>query len=492
MRVDLPLQLDRRSSQSLHLQLTAQLRQAMLSGLLLAGTRLPSTRMLSGMLGVSRNVALAAYDELFAEGYTETRHGSGTFVVADLPVLPRPRPEPSISNPRWLKPARHVDVPDPPHVPGTIDFRLGQPSLVPLPARVWQQLWRDVAMEDRPTYYGPTAGYDDFRAAIAGYLGRSRGISCRAEDVVVCSGAVQALDLVARATLSPGDEIGLEEPGYPTARSVMLAQGARIVPAPIDDDGLRVDFLPVGDRAPLLVYVTPSHQYPTGARLSVSRRLALLEWANQHDSLIIEDDYDSEFRFDAAPLPALAGLDDSGRVVYIGTFSKMLTPALRVGYVVATPLLRDRIVELKRATDRHSPWPAQRVLTRFIQSGRLESHIGKMRRHYAHNRLCLAEALAPLGELAGLRGLEAGLHVYLELRRDLDAERVVARARERGVVISSIAGYFHATLDRNGVLLGYGGLTPEEITAGARILVDVIRDEAIRGERKCLTPPPSA
>jgi GntR family transcriptional regulator / MocR family aminotransferase len=289
--------------------------------------------------------------------------------------------------------------------------------------------------------------------------------------------------LIAHATLAPGDAVGMEEPGYPEARETFLAHGARIVPIPVDDDGLRVDALPTGPDAPLLVYVTPSHQYPLGARLPVSRRMALLAWAAAHDGLIIEDDYDSEFRFDAPPLPALAGLDDAGNVAYIGTFSKVLTPSLRAGYLVAPLPLRERIAGLTPETARQTPWPVQRALTHFLASGDLERHIRRMRRHYAAQRAALRDALAPVAPLAQLQGLEAGLHAYLALRPDLDPETVIARAAARSVVVYPLAPYYLGEPDRNGVLLGYGGLALDDVARGARLLAAVIADAVADGHR---------
>jgi GntR family transcriptional regulator / MocR family aminotransferase len=476
--MDVPVLLDRGLDQALHVQISSQLRLAILHGMLPGGTRLPSTRALSESLQVSRNVALAAYDELYAEGYTETHHGSGTFVVDDLPVRPLHRAEQEIINPRWLNRSIAITAEDRPAATGMIDFRLGQPSVEPLPQRTWQRLWREMALETPPNDYGPTEGYAALRSAVAAYLGRSRGIACTSEDVVITSGAIQAMDLILRATVTPGDRVAHEEPGYNVVRSVLSSHGAEIVPVPVDDDGLRVDLLPDGDDSPLLVYCTPSHQYPTGARMPVSRRLALIDWANRNDSLILEDDYDSEFRFDATPLPAMAGLEDAGRVVYIGTFSKTLTPALRMGYVVATPLLRERLIDVKRATDRHSPWPTQRVLASFLDSGRLETHIARMRRHYGQKRQLLADIFTQVEGLAHLQGLEAGLHVFVQLDPSIDPERVIAAAAARGVGVTSIESYFVGAPDRGGILLGYGGLSPEQIQTGASTLVDVIRAEA--------------
>ncbi len=472
--MDLPLRLDRASGEPLQRQLVEQLRAAMLGGALSAGARLPSTRALARELGVSRNLVVAAYDELYADGYVEGRHGSGTYVARDLPVLPRPTQPPIRASFRWLRAAEPPELPTGDGPACAIAFRLGQPSVQPLPLDVWRSVWRAVTDRLPPSEYAPPGGDPELRLAVARYLGRARGLPCRAEDVVITAGAIQAIDLIAQTALRPGDPVGFEEPGYPAARAVLAARGATIVPIPVDDDGLRVDQLPRGQAAPLLVYVTPSHQYPLGARLSFPRRLALLEWAREHDSLIVEDDYDSEIRFDAPPLPALAALADGGPVAYIGTFSKLLSPALRIGYVVAPPPLRQRLERLKRLTDYHTSWPVQRALAAFVGSGHLERHVRRMRREYARKRAALAGALAPVAHLARPVGLEAGLHCCLLLRPDLDPVEVAARARERGVGITTLAGYAVRPPEQPGVLLGYGGLSLADVERGARILADVI------------------
>ena len=472
--LDLPIRLDRAYDLPLERQLVEQLRQFILDGRLTANTRLPSTRVLATALGVSRNVAVAAYDELFAEGYVVGRHGSGTYIAPDLVPLARPRTTISNGNPRWLR-AQTADVAVEPLVPpGAIDFRLGRPSVAPLDPQAWRRAWSDVAHRPPLAEYGPPAGDPALRAAIAGYLGRARGVACRAEDVVVTSGAVQALDLVARATLTTGDTVGFEEPGYPTARRVLLTHGAQLLPLPIDDDGAQVERLPHGGGAPLLAYLTPSHQYPLGARLSVTRRLAALEWARANDSLIVEDDYDSEFRFDAPPLPSMAGLDETGHVAYIGTFSKVLAPALRVGYLVAPEPLRERVIQLKLLADYHTPGPVQQALAAFLTSGHLEQHIRRMRRHYAEKRRALHDALAPATAYARLWGLEAGLHAYLDLRPGLEPAAIVDCAAQHGVIVSGLEDYYIGISDRNGVLLGYGGLTVNEVERGARKLAEII------------------
>ncbi|HYI16759.1 MAG TPA: PLP-dependent aminotransferase family protein, partial [Thermomicrobiales bacterium] len=384
-------------------------------------------------------------------------------------------PAPS-GSPRWLRqrplpPAAEVEY------PGAIEFRLGRPFTTQLPADVWRRVWNDVSGQLPPSDYGPPAGDPELRAAIAGYLRRSRGVACGADDVIVTAGAVQAIDLIARATLAPGDTVGFEDPGYRITRQVLEARGAVLVPVPVDQDGLQVDRLPAGEDAPMFVYVTPSHQYPLGARMPVGRRVALIEWAQANDGLIVEDDYDSEFRFDAPPLPALAGIDETGRVAYIGTFSKVLSPALRVGYLVAPQPLRERVERYKRLSDFHTPWPLQRALAAFITQGHLERHIRRMRRHYGEKRAALRDALAPVSHLAQLRGLEAGLHVFLELDQHIDPRQVELRAREQGVIVSTLDGYFLGPVTKQGLLLGYGGLELSDIVRGAEVLVDVLSGE---------------
>ncbi len=470
------VRLDRTSDETLHQQLVGQTRHAIRHGQLPTGMRLPATRALAADLGVSRNVIVAAFDELISEGYLEGRVGSGTYVTDDLPLAPGRTLAAPTGTPRWLAhPVPVADTP-PPTAHDAIDFRLGTPDITPLPLDIWRGAWRDVINALPPTRYGPVTGDPDLRAAIAGYLGRARGIACGPDDVIVTAGAAQALDLIARATLAPGDTVGMEEPGYPEARNLFLAQQVRLVSVPVDDDGLRVDCLPTGSAAPLLVYVTPSHQYPLGARLPVARRMALLAWATANDSLIVEDDYDSEFRFDAPPLPALAGLDEAGRVAYVGTFSKVLTPSLRAGYLVAPRPLRERIAGLTQLTARLTPWPIQRALTHFLASGELERHIRRMRRHYATKRAALDDALAPVAPLARLQGLEAGLHAYLELRPDLEPAAIVARAAARGVIVYPLADFYIGAPDRGGILIGYGGLELGEVVRGAGILADVITE----------------
>jgi GntR family transcriptional regulator / MocR family aminotransferase len=488
--LELPLRLERNGT-PLHEQIAQQLRRAIRQGLLRPGARLPSTRSVAKTLGISRNLVVQAYEELFSEGYLMGRTGSGTYVEQSLPDVWRPLPPVSTRPPglpRWLhSPERtaRAESPGGSPEPGTIALLPGTPATEPFPQEVWQRVWKRVGHERPPKSYGALSGDPQLRQELAAYLGRARGIACASEDIIVTSGTAQALRLLALAALQPGDRIGFEEPGYPTARQVFRAYGALLVPVPVDDDGLQVDALPLEAEAPLMVYVTPSHQCPLGSRLSIARRLALLEWAHTSDSLVIEDDYDSEFRYDAPPLSALAGLDHSGRVAYVGTFSKVLTPTLRLGYLLAPPPLREAIDQLKQRaclSNYYASWPVQRALALLLAEGHLERHIRRMRRHYAAKRALVGTILAPLSPLACLQGLEAGLHAYLALHPALDPQRIITRARERKVLVPALDSFYLGTPDRNGLLLGYGGVSFEELRRGVQILAEVIAEQASQKE----------
>ncbi|MFC4638177.1 PLP-dependent aminotransferase family protein [Deinococcus hohokamensis] len=483
---DLPLVLDRTRG-ALARQLADGLRRAVRLGPLEAGQRLPSSRELAAALGVGRNIVLEAYEILLAEGYLVGRDRAGTYVATDLPAPEQPGQEgtageaatsgPAHPAPRWLR--RSVAAPDvePRPGPDLLDFRVGQTDTAALPLTAWRRAWRDVAGLALPSDYADPAGDRTLRAAVAGYLRRARGLSVRAEDVIITAGAVQAVHLVAQATLHPGDPVAVEDPGYRLARQILQEAGARLLPLPVDADGLQPAALPGGPEAPLLVYTTPSHQFPLGVRLSMPRRLALLEWAREHDALILEDDYDSEFRYGASPLPALAALERD-HVVYVGTFSKVLSPAVRVGYVVAPGALHERLLRLKERLDAHTSWPVQRALALLIEHGDLERHVRRMRRLYAAKRAALSTGLLPARPHARLMGLDAGLHAHLDLTPDVPAAQVVARARARGVLVTDLAPFSLGPLERGGLLLGYGGLTLEEIERGTGVLTSVIAEVA--------------
>jgi GntR family transcriptional regulator/MocR family aminotransferase len=469
-------------------QLTDGLRQAIRDGRLSPGDRLPASRALAADLRVARNLVVAAYEELLAEGYLVGRQGSGTYVRADLPpstgrLAARP-PRPFVrdvvtaeaaAGDRWVAPTAAP--------PGVIEFRTGRAAVGPLPAGVWSRIWRAVGHTPPPADYGPPAGDPTLRVEVARYLGAVRGLACEAEDVTITAGATQAIHLVARATLRPGDTVGFEEPGPPPAREVFRGLGARLLPVPVDDDGLRVHELARSPVGTSLVYCTPSHQYPLGGRLPIARRLALLDWATATGSMVLEDDYDSEFRFDAPPLPALAGLGGdvrTSRVAYVGTFSKVVSPALRVGYLVGPPDLTARVRALKPLTDYHTSWPAQRAMAVFLAEGHLGRHVRRMRRHYAAKRSALRQALAPVADLAVPLGLAAGLHAALRLAPPLDPNVVTRAVGARGVVVTTLDGCYLGAPTVRGLLLGYGGPTVEEVREGGERLAATIADEAER------------
>ncbi|MDX2008101.1 MAG: PLP-dependent aminotransferase family protein [Meiothermus sp.] len=461
---------------SLERQLVQAFRSAILEGRLHQGARIPSSRELAASLGVNRNTVVAALEQLRAEGCLEAIHGSGTFVSADVrPPVQKKHP---VKTARWLRPpAQPLMAP----LRGGLEFRVCQISTRDFPLEAWHKAWREAARKAPPDDYGTPAGEPAFRQAIARYLGRARGLACTAEDVLVTGGAIQAINLIAQATLTAGTAVAFEDPGFPLARQVLQQHGARILPVAVDEDGLRVDQLPTGRNAPHLVYVTPSHQFPLGSRLSLSRRRAVLEWADQNDALIIEDDYDSEFRFDVPPLPPLASLDRSGRVVYVGTFSKVLSPALRTGYVVAAPALLERLSQLKTLSDYYTSSITQLALEHFLSSGALERHVAKMRRVYKHKREALVEALAPIQDVTRVRGLEAGVNVFLECGPGLDLEQVERHCARQGVGITGVATYFCRKPDWYGLVLGYGGLELGQIREAAGQLVRAVKGASFAG-----------
>jgi GntR family transcriptional regulator / MocR family aminotransferase len=465
-------ELVRDSRVSLEKQLLAQWRSAIFSGRLLGGSRLASSRKLAQELSINRNTVIAALEQLLAEGLLEARRGAGTFVSHS--VVPHHQPRRAPNQARWLR-----DVAAPPtdtRPPQPLEFCIGLPSRQEFPMQAWRQAWRQAAATIPSPDYGVAAGEPSLRQEIAAYLHRARGLLCQPEDVLVTNGAIQAIHLIAQTTLLNGDGVAFENPGYSMARVALEQHRAQIVPIDVDEDGLKVENLPNGTRAPVLVYVTPSHQFPTGGRMSLARRMALLSWAEENDALILEDDYDSEFRFDLPPLPPLASLDTFGRVAYIGTFSKILSPTLRLGYVVATPALKKRLEAHKTIADYHSNTQSQLAMAHFLQSGALEHHIAKMRRVYASKRSVLVQALKPLEPVASVVGLKAGLNILLRFAPDVQLDAVVQGCLQRGVLVTDVERYTIAGLKNqwHGLVLGYGGLLENQIRQASAVLVEVV------------------
>src|SRR5262245_36628955 len=371
-RVDLQVSLAGRGD--LAARIYRQLRDAILDGRLRAGEQLPPTRELARSLEVSRNTVATAYERLTAEGFLIGKVGAGTFVSTEPVTRPRSRSAPAGGvRPRqsW-RTAAPVMLPrfdDP-----VYDFRVGMPDPRLFPLESWRRL---VARELKPSalrsaVYADPAGRPDLRAAIARYVGVSRSVRTGADDVLVTNGAQQGLDLIGRVLIEPGAVVAVEEPGYPPARAVFESHGARVVGVPVDSDGLDVTALP---RTAALVYVTPSHQFPMGIPMSLARRTALLEWAERAGAAVVEDDYDSEFRFSDRPLEPLQSLDTAGRVVYVGSFSKTLLPGLRLGFVVPPASLRSALQAAKQLSDWHAEQTNQAALARLMDEGLLARHI---------------------------------------------------------------------------------------------------------------------
>ena len=493
VNVAVTVPLDRSSGVPLHRQLYDGLREGILSGRFPAGARLPSTRGLAVELEVSRNTVTSAFSQLLAEGYFEGRVGSGTYVAGALPdemftarrgvrdagLLGEPAPAGGRRLSRrgeLLAATRTVTVRDK-GLPCA--FRPCVPALEEFPSREWRQIsarrWR------RPPGgllgYGDPAGYRPLREAIAGYLGAARAVRCSPEQVVVVSGSQQALDLAARVLLDPGDAAWVEDPGYAGARAALAGAGARLVPVPVDGDGLDVSAGTEREAGARLAYVTPSHQYPLGPTMGLSRRLELLRWASGAGAWIVEDDYDGEYRYSGRPLEALQGLDAEGRVVYVGTFSKVLFPALRLGYLVVPPDLVDAFVAARELSDRHSPAVEQAVLADFIVEGHFARHVRRMRTLYSGRQTTLVEAAREeLDGLLDVRPAEAGMHLVGFLPEGSDDREASRRAAAHGVEAPPVSAYvlkgapYPGCPHRPGLLLGYAALNEAEILRGVRRL----------------------
>jgi GntR family transcriptional regulator/MocR family aminotransferase len=481
------VELDRSSPEPLHRQLYLRLRTAILSGSLAPGSRLPATRALQEQLGVGRNTVMSAYMQLHAEGYLEAAQGSGTFVARSLPddlvSVRRPRVPAAAHGPSApLLSQRGQLLAGSPAMP-SLDWRKprpfypGVPAYDRFPMRTWKSLvnkqWRTPSAD--LLGYGTPHGHRPLRLAIAEHLNSVRGVNCSPDQVLVVAGSQQGLDLAARVLLDPGDDVWIEDPAYPGARSALVGAGARLVPVPVDGDGLDVAHgVRVAPRA-RLAYVTPSHQYPLGSTMSLARRMQLLRWANQHGSWVIEDDYDSEFRYSGRLLPTLQGLDTTGRTIYVGTFSKVMFPSLRLGYVVVPPPLVDGFLAARAVTDRHPPTVDQAVVADFIAEGHFLRHVRRMRRLYAQRQAILLEALHEhCGDLLSASADDAGMHLVGWLAPGLSDSLLAARCAEMGVSTPPLSHYYDGP-GRPGVLLGYTGFDAVQLRDAAKTLGAALR-----------------
>jgi GntR family transcriptional regulator / MocR family aminotransferase len=453
------------------------IRSEILSGRLPPGSRLPATRDLARQYRLSRGTIVNAFDLLCAEGYVEGNVGSGTYVSKALPenlLEVRSGDEPrlgvqrkhrfSISN--YGKRARLFAGFEerPPRA-----FRANLPALDLFPVELWAKTTaRRLRRLSVLHLMGSSAlGYPPLRRAVADYLGRSRGVRCAPGQVVIVSGVQEALDLSARLLVDPGDPVCVEDPGYPGAMQVMQAFKAKITAARLDDEGIIVRQLPL--RGSRLVYVTPGHQFPLGITMSLARRLELLRWAEKTGTVIFEDDYDSEYRYSGRPIPALQGLDNHELVIYAGSFSKVLFPALRLGYIVVSSELLSRLEAVLSLTVRHMPLLPQLVLCDFINEGHFERHLRRMREIYAQRlALLLEEARSKLGGLLRITGVEAGLQTVGWLGDGLKAEAAASAASKHRVDVTPVQRYCHATTVGEGLQLGFAAVGDKEIRRGVR------------------------
>ncbi len=487
------IELDANLPRPLYKQLYERLRRAILTGQLQRGERLPSTRTLASELGISRFSIVAAYDLLALEGYVESRVGHGTVVSRHLPERSltaagaeddaAPSHFETVANPA-IGPSHVVTrLQALPHIESNAGsrggpFTSGQPALDKFPYDVWARLIARRARHSLSTHadYQSPAGYDPLRQEIAAHIGITRGVRCTAEQVIMTAGTQGALDLIGRTLLDPGDTVWIENPGFFGARGAFRGVGAHLAPIPVDSQGLDVE---AGwRRAPeaRLAFVTPSHQYPTGVTMSLGRRLTLLDWASRANAWIVEDDYDSEYRYRGRPLDALQGLDRQGRVLYVGTFSKVLFPALRIGYVVAPPPLVPALLAARRFTDVHMPVLEQMALADFMRDGHYARHLRRMLRHYGKLRACLHRELkANLGDVLEVSLPEAGLELVAWLPVGVDDVRMSEMAAEVGIKAVPLSRQSLEPLPRGGLLLGFAGTTVEGIRSGVQDLAAVLR-----------------
>jgi len=471
---------DRTAARPLHRQIYDAYRSAIAGRNLGAGQQVPSTRTLASELGISRIPVLSAYSQLLAEGYLESRSGAGTFVSRSMPdqltsvEQPRVRartrmgPRP-VSYRSSLLPRFKLA----PWLSGWGAFSVGQLALDHFPFQVWSNLVIRHSRHVRISslHFSDPQGSEVFREAIAAYLRTVRGVSCEADQIIVVSGSQQALEITARVLLDPDNAVWVEEPGYRLALQVLKMAGCKLIPVPVDDEGLDVAAGIERCRNARAAYVTPSHQFPLGVTMSASRRIQLLDWAQSSGSWIIEDDYDSEYRYADMPIASLQGLDRNSRVIYVGTFSKTLFPSLRIGYLVIPPDLVDRFVAVRHAMDVYPPHLYQAVLTDFIKQGHFSRHIRRTRLVYGERRNVLVDAIRDeFGSRLQVVGADAGMHLVAVLPRTMNDREIAERAARENLWLWPLSPCYLAKSRRQGFILGFGSTAAHEIPNRVRQL----------------------
>ncbi len=468
-------------------QICVALREQILGGVYATGSQLPSSRGLANDLGVSRTTVTIAYEQLAAEGFIEVRQGARPRVASSLIGHETGRTPAKRVGPVLLSAyggRLRVTPPWPDYLPSglKVDFRYGDLAPSDFPALVWKRVMNE-AMGQRPLRlaYDDPRGSRRLRQALQGYLWRARTLSCDLEQIIIVNGSQQGLDLCARLLLDPADGFVIEDPCYKMARQVFASTGASPIPVIVDEDGMKTELL-VGIEA-RLAYVTPSHQFPLGGVMPIARRHQLLEWARHNNAYVIEDDYDSEYRYDINPVPPLHSLEDPGAVIYLGTISKTLSPMLRIGYLVVPPELQEVFATAKQFADRHSPVAEQEALASLIESGGYESHVRRVRRMNGERREALLGAVRrSFGDRIAVQGADAGLHVVVwfnDLPR-LCETTLVEAARSVGLGLHLISPLYGRQLDqgrsdRVGLVMGYAALSIRQIEKGVEVLREVVK-----------------
>lgn len=453
---EIPIELDRKSPASLSAQVASQLRTAILGGVLQPEHTLPATRRLAKDLGISRGVVVRAFEQLSGEGFLESSGAGGTKVAVRPDIQQRPNEAKAQSSS--------------PAIADVIDLTPGRPSGSPFQDREWRNAWKRALAEQGNTHLPPALGTLDLREAVAGHLAVSRGLAVDPEDVIITAGTSDALHLIVAMLRGKRNNprILVEDPGYPTARRVMSAAGAQLQLLPVDEDGLKSCQLAGLDVIPDAVLITPSHQYPLGGRMAVQERLGLLKWADRHGVLVLEDDYDSEFRHSRMPLPAVASLPSTADVVLLGTFSKNLSPWLRCGYLMVRGDAGQRLKGMREALDTPVAGVLQSALAYYLQGGGLSRHIARARREYSHRRSLLIERLGSRTDVE-LSALDGGLHAVIRFEQP-DAADLAAKALEQGVRVIPLAGYYAERPPVNGLVIGYGAVSDLQLSKALTIL----------------------
>jgi GntR family transcriptional regulator/MocR family aminotransferase len=480
--------LDRSAATPLFRQLYAAVKEAVLRGALSPGMQLPPTRELCRLMGVSRQTVLNAWDQLMAEGYLSGTVGKGTFIGSQLPIgartpAPRGLMRPlSARGKDYAGAMKYVGF----HQGKVRAFRASMPGLDLFPFDVWSRLearrWR---RPDHHMGYSDPAGYAPLRELLCVYLRASRGVNCTPEQVIITSGSQQGLYLLSALLLDPGDKVWVESPGYQGASAPLFAMGAQVCTVPVDAQGMDVAYGMARYPDAKMVLSTPSHQLPLGVTMSLQRRLELLRWAGANRAWIIEDDYDSEYRYTGPPLASLQGLDSADLTVYVGTLSKVLFPGLRLGYIVAPPALVEPIVRAKAALDRHNAIIPQMVLADFMGEGHFTRHIKRTREAYAERREALLRGIeARLADQLRCGPSDAGLDLCVHFRRPLDQEQVARMALEQGVEVRPLSYYESRVATPEcaiepGLLLGFSAIAPADIARGLEVLAGVLRSAPV-------------